>query len=43
MPNWSSERYDVIGIDKNRFLLNRPTKRKPFYVMKLQNDFILKE
>ena len=28
MPNWSSETYIVIGIDKNKFLLNHPTKRK---------------
>ena len=28
MPNWSSEKYKVLGIDKqNNFLLNRPTKR----------------
>ena len=28
MPNWSSEKYKVIGIDNNSFLLNHPTKRK---------------
>ena len=28
MPNWSSEKYKVIGIDNNNFLLNHPTKRK---------------
>ena len=30
MPNWLSEKYKVIGIDKNSFLLNHPTKRKVF-------------
>ena len=30
MPNWSSDKYKVIGIDKDNFLLNHPTKRKVF-------------
>ena len=30
MPNWSSEKYKVIGIGNNNFLLNHPTKRKLF-------------
>ena len=30
MPNWSTERYKVIGIDNNNFLLNHPTKQKVF-------------
>ena len=25
MPNWSLEKYKVIGIDNNNFLLNHPT------------------
>ena len=28
MPNWSSEKYKVLGIDENNFILNHPTKRK---------------
>ena len=28
MPNWSSGKYKVIGIDNNNCLLNHPTKRK---------------
>jgi len=28
MPNWTSGKYKVIGIDKTKFLLNHPTKRK---------------
>ena len=27
-PNWSSEKYKVIGIGKNNLMLNHPTKRK---------------
>ena len=27
MPNWSSDKYKVIGIDNNNFLLNHSTKR----------------
>ena len=30
MPNWSSEKYKVLGIGKNNFLLSHPTKRKVF-------------
>ena len=30
MPNWPSEKYKVIGIDNNNFMLNHPTKRKVF-------------
>ena len=30
MPNWSSEKYKIIGIDNNNFLLNHPTKREVF-------------
>ena len=30
MPNWSSEKCKVIGIDNNNFLLNHPTRRKVF-------------
>ena len=31
MPNWSSEKYKVLGIDENNFILNHhPTKRKVF-------------
>ena len=30
MPNWSSEKYQVIGTENNNFLLNHPTKRKVF-------------
>ena len=30
MPNRSSEKYKVLGIDKSNFLLNHPTKRKVF-------------
>ena len=30
MPNWSSEKCKVLGIDKHNFLLNHPTKRKVF-------------
>ena len=28
MPNWSSDKYTVIGSDNNLFLLNHPTRRK---------------
>ena len=28
MPNWSLDKYKVLGIDNNTFLLNHPTKRK---------------
>ena len=28
VPNWSLEKYKVLGIDSNNFLLNHPTKRK---------------
>ena len=30
MANWSSEKYKVIGIDNNNFLLGHPNKRKVF-------------
>ena len=30
MPNWSSETYKVIGIDKTNFMLDHPTKHKVF-------------
>ena len=30
MPNWSSEKYEVIGIGNNNFLFNHPAKRKVF-------------
>ena len=30
MPNWSSEKCKVLGIDKNNFMLNHPTKRTAF-------------
>ena len=30
MPNWSLEKYKVLGVDNNNFLLNHPTKRKVF-------------
>ena len=35
MPNWSSEKYKVIGIDNNNVILNHPTKQELFYVTKL--------
>ena len=28
MPNWSSEKYKVLGIDERNLILNHPTKRK---------------
>ena len=28
MPNWSSEKYKVIGTDTNNCMLNHPTRRK---------------
>ena len=30
MPSWSSDKYKVIRIDTNNFLLDHPTKRKVF-------------
>ena len=33
MPNWSSETYKVLGIDKQKtnFMSNHPTKQTVFY------------
>ena len=27
-PNWSLEKYKIIGIDNTNFMLNHPTRRK---------------
>ena len=43
MPNWSSEKYKVIGIDNNNFLLNHPTKRKVFLRHEIRKIVPIKE
>ena len=30
MPNWSNEKYTILGVDEHNFLLNHPARREVF-------------
>ena len=40
MPSWTNDKYKVIGIDNNMFLLNHPTKYKVFLRHEFRTTFL---
>ena len=44
MQSWSSEKYKVIRVDNNDFMLGHPTKRKMFlrHETRTLNEFYIK-